>query len=123
MKKDTNIWGSLYMVDAVFIAIFMYFKLYSLDVISSFLTSNLRKKIFKKYLELPMEFFDKIENSPGALLTKLSMDTVQLNSVVQMIVGDLFHSFGSLVTGITLALYYDWRLTLISFCFIPFIIG
>jgi ABC-type multidrug transport system fused ATPase/permease subunit len=123
MKKDTNIWGSLYMVDAVFIAIFMYFKLYSLDVISSFLTSNLRKKIFKKYLELPMEFFDKVENSPGALLTKLSMDTVQLNSVVQMIVGDLFHSFGSLVTGITLALYYDWRLTLISFCFIPFIIG
>ena len=123
MEKDTNIWGSLYMIDAIFIAVFMHFKLYSLDVISSFLTSNLRKKIFKKYLELPMEFFDKVENSPGALLTKLSMDTIQLNSVVQMIIGDLFHSFGSLFTGIILALYYDWRLTLISFAFIPFIIG
>ena len=123
MEEDTNLWGSLYIVDAVFIAIFMYFKLYSLEVISSFLTSNLRKKIFKKYLELPMEFYDEIENSPGALLTKLSMDTIQLNSVIQMIVGDLFHSFGSLATGIVLALYYDWRLTLISFAFIPFIIG
>ena len=123
MKEDTNLWGSLYLIDAVFIAIFMHFKLYSLDVISSFLTSNLRKNIFKKYLELPMEFFDKVENSPGALLTKLSMDTIQLNSVVQMIIGDLFHSFGSLATGIILALYYDWRLTLISFAFIPFIIG
>ena len=70
-----------------------------------------------------MEFFDKVENSPGALLIKLSMDTIQLNSVVQMILGDLFHSFGSLFTGIILALYYDWRLTLISFAFIPFIIG
>ena len=70
-----------------------------------------------------MEFFDKVENSPGALLTKLSQDTIQLNSVVQMIIGDLFHSLGSLVIGIALALYYDWRLTLISFCFIPFIIG
>ena len=105
------------------IAIFMYFKLYSLEVISSFLTANLRKKIFKKYLELPMKFFDEVENSPGALLTKLSMDTIQLNSVVQMIIGDLFHSFGSLFTGIILAIYYDWRLTLISFAFIPFIIG
>ena len=123
MKKDTNLWGTLYMVDAVFIAIFMFMKLYSLDVISSFLTSNLRKLIFKKYLELHMAFFDKVENSPGALLTKLSMDTIQLNSVFQMIIGDLFHSFGSLATGITLAVYYDWRLTIVSFCFIPFIIG
>ena len=123
MKKDTNLWGTLYMVDAVLIAIFMFIKLYSLDIISSFLTSNLRKLIFKKYLELHMSFFDKVENSPGALLTKLSMDTIQLNSVFQMIIGDLFHSLGSLVTGIALALYYDWRLTIVSFCFIPFIIG
>jgi ATP-binding cassette subfamily B (MDR/TAP) protein 1 len=39
-----------------------------------------------------------------------------------MIIGDLFHSFGSLATGLTLAICYDWRLTLVSFCFIPFII-
>ena len=51
------------------------------------------------------------------------MDTIQLNSVFQMIIGDLFHSLGSLITGIILAIYYDWRLTLISFVFIPFIIG
>ena len=123
MKKDTNLWGSLYIIDAVFIAIFMFIKLYSLDIISSFLTANLRKMIFKKYLELHMGFYDKVENSPGALLTKLSMDTIQLNSIFQMILGDLFHSFGSLATGISLAVYYDWRLTIVSFCFIPFIIG
>ena len=123
MEKDTIFWGVGYLINAVLIAIFMYFKIYALDVISSFLTSNLRKKIFAKYLELSMDFYDKVENSPGALLTKLSMDTVQLNSVFQMILGDLFLSLGSLLTGIILALYYDWRLTLISFIFIPFIIG
>ena len=78
--------------------------------------------IFKKYLELDMSFFDEIENSPGALLTKLSIDTIQLNSVFQMIIGDVFHCLGSLITGLTLAIFYDWRLTLVSFCFIPFII-
>ena len=121
-NKDTKFWGIAYLVDSIFIAIFLYFKLFSLDTISSFLTSNLRKMIFKKYLELDMEFFDKMENSPGALLTKLSIDTIQLNSVFQMFIGDLFHSFGSLATGLTLAICYDWRLTLVSFCFIPFII-
>ena len=123
MKEDTNLWGILYILDAVLIAIFMFIKLYSLDIISSFLTSKLRKMIFKKYLELHMSFYDQVENSPGALLTKLSMDTIQLNSIFQMIIGDLFHSFGSLATGISLAAYYDWRLTVVSFCFIPFIIG
>ena len=123
MKKSTNFWGILYIVDAILIAIFMFIKLYSLDIISSFLTANLRKKIFNKYLELHMSFYDKVENSPGALLTKLSMDTIQLKSVFQMIIGDLFHSLGSLATGIGLAVYYDWRLTIVSFCFIPFIIG
>ena len=120
--SETNFWGTVYLIDSIFIAIFLFFKLYSLDTISSFLTSNLRKMIFKKYLELDMSFFDEIENSPGALLTKLSIDTIQLNSVFQMIIGDIFHCLGSLITGLTLAIFYDWRLTLVSFCFIPFII-
>ena len=58
-----------------------------------------------------MEFFDKMENSPSALLTKLSIDTIQLKSVLQMIIGDLFHSFGSLISGLILVFYYDWRLS------------
>ena len=122
LNNGTNFWGTLYSVDTLFIEIFLFLKLYCLEVISSFLTSNLRKMILKKYMELNLSFFDEIENSPGALLSKLSIDTVQLNSVFQMIIGDLFHSFGSLSSGLILSIYYDWRLTAISFCFIPFII-
>ena len=46
-----------------------------------------RKKILKKYLELHMSFYDITKNSPGALLTKLSIDTMQLNNLVLSIVG------------------------------------
>ena len=105
MEKNTIFGGVGYIKNAVLIAIFMFFKIYSLDVISSFLTSNFRKKIFSKYLELSMEFYDKVDNSPGALLTRLPTDTVQLNSVFQMILGDLFLSVGSLLTGIILTIY------------------
>ena len=122
LNSDTNLWGSIYSVNSLFIEIFLFLKLYCLEIISSFLTSNLRKMILKKYLELNMSFFDEIENSPGALLSKLSIDTIQLNSVFQMIIGDLFHSLGSLVSGLILSILYDWRLTVVSFCFIPFII-
>ena len=122
LNFDTNLWGTIYSIDSLFIEIFLFLKLYCLEIISSFLTSNLRKMILKKYMELDMSFFDKIENSPGALLSKLSIDTIQLNSIFQMIIGDLFNSSGSLISGLFLAIYYDWRLTMVSCCFIPFII-
>ena len=122
LNSYTYLWGSIYSLNSIFIQLFLFLKVYCLEIISSLLTANLRKMILKKYLELNMSFYDKIENSPGALLSKLSMDTIQLNSIFQMIVGDLFHSFGALISGLTLASYYDWRLTIVSFCFIPFII-
>ena len=122
LESSTNFWGIIYSINALFIQLFLFLKLFCLEIISSFITSNLRKMILKKYLELDLSFFDKIENSPGALLSKLSMDTVQLNSIFQMIIGDIFHSFGSLISGLILAFYYEWRLSVISLIFIPFII-
>ena len=122
LKESTNFFGTLYSLNSLLIQIFLFLKLYFLEIISSFMTSNLRKMIFKQYLELDLSFFDKIENSPGVLLSKLSIDTIQLKSILQMIIGDLFHSLGSLISGLILTFYYDWRLSLVSCCFIPFII-
>ena len=122
LNSSTNFFGILYSLNSLLIQIFLFLKLYFLEIISSFMISILRKMILKKYLELDLSFFDKIENSPGALLSKLSIDTIQLKSILQMIIGDLFHSFGSLISGLILAFYYDWRLSIVSCCFIPFII-
>ena len=122
INSSTNLFGTIYSINSFFIQILLFLKLYFLSVISSFLTSNLRKIILKKYLQMDLSFYDKIENSPGALLSKLSIDTIQLNSIFQMILGDLFHCFGSLLSGLILSIHYDWRLTMISFCFTPFII-
>ena len=122
LNSSTNFFGILYSMNSLFIQLFLFLKLYFLEIISCFMISNLRKMILKKYLELDLSFFDKIENSPGALLSKLSIDTIQLKSILQMIIGDIFHSFGSLISGLILAFYYDWRLSIVSCCFIPFII-
>ena len=122
LNSSTNLYGIIYSINSIFIQVFLFLKFYFLSIICCFLTANLRKKILKKYLELDLSFFDKIENSPGALLSKLSIDTIQLNSIFQMIIGDLFHCLGSLISGLLLSFYYDWRLSIISCCFIPFII-
>jgi ABC-type multidrug transport system fused ATPase/permease subunit len=68
-----------------------------------------------------MSFYDITKNSPGSLLTRLSIDTMQLNNLVLSIVGSTTQCSFTFILGLILGCYYEYRLTLIMFCFVPFI--
>ena len=87
------------------------------------LCRNYRKKILRKYLEMHISFFDITSNAPGALLTRLSIDTMQLNSLVMTIVGTTVQCGFIAVLGLILGCIYEYRLTLVMFCFVPFIVA
>jgi ATP-binding cassette subfamily B (MDR/TAP) protein 1 len=70
-----------------------------------------------------MGFFDIPENSPGALLTKLSADTTRINGVATSIMGQFLQTFVTLILGISIAFAYQWKLSLINLGFMPIIIG
>ena len=80
-----------------------------------------RKKVLKKYLQLHVSFYDITKNSPGALLTRLSIDTMQLNNLVMSVLGSTVQCSATFILGLILGCYYEWRLTLVMFCFVPFI--
>ena len=80
------------------------------------------KKIFEKYLQLHLSFFDLNINSPGSLLTRLSIDTTQLNKFMLSILGISVQSSITFLIGLILGCVYEYRLTLIVFCFVPFIV-
>ena len=80
-----------------------------------------RKKILRKYLQLHMSFYDITKNSPGSLLTRLSIDTMQLNNLVFSTVGSSIQVGVTFVVGIIMGCCYEYRLTLIMFAFVPFI--
>ena len=81
-----------------------------------------RKKIMRKYLQFHLAYFDVTTNSPGALLTKMSIDTMELNQLVNSILGTTIQCSCVLVVGLIIGCYYEYRLTLIDFCFVPFIV-
>ena len=80
-----------------------------------------RKKILKKYLQFHMSFYDITKNSPGALLTRLSIDTMQLNNLVFSTVGSTVQVGVTFVLGLIMGCIYEYRLCLIMFAFVPFI--
>ena len=117
------IWCFVFLAVSFLNGFFIFLKLCKLETLGSAITCNMRKEIVEKYLSLHIAYFDIEDNSPGALLTKLSIDTTQLNSIILTLVGDILTTAGNIITGLTLGFIYDWRLTLISLGFIPFIVG
>ena len=92
-------------------------------ILGASLARAYRKKILSKYLQINLSFFDLTINSPDSLLTKLSIDTTKLNSLLLTILGFSLRCSVILIVGITLGYIYEYHLTLIMFCFIPFMIA
>ena len=91
-------------------------------ILGANLSKIYRKTIFEKYLKFHLSFFDLEINSPGALLTRLSIDVGQINSILLTILGATIISSSVFIVGFIFGCLYEYRLTLILFCFIPFII-
>ena len=122
IRKRGILHAGMYIVIAVCSAIFVFFKINCFRTIGSFLSCTMRKMVINKYLNMHMGFFDRIENSPGALLSRLSIDTTQLTVLILLIIGDIVQTVGCVVTGFAIGLLKDYRLMLIALCFMPFII-
>ena len=71
------------------------------------LCRNYRKRIVKKYLQLHIFFFDITSNAPGALLTRLSIDTMQLNALVMSILGIGVQCGFIIILGLILSCVYE----------------
>ena len=122
INKEGKKWGLIFFCVAIAFGLIIFCKILKLDTIGSVISAGMRKEVIKKYLQFHVGFFDWDENSPGALLTRLSIDTTQLNAVVLTIVGDAVTTVGILIFALALSCHYDYRLTLIALCFLPFIV-
>ena len=122
LKDDSLFYAMMFLVLAIVNGLSTFLKIWMFESMGSVITTKMRKFIIDKYLKLHVGYFDIDENAPGALLTKLSIDTTQLNSLVLSVLGDAVSVGGVVIVGLVLGFYFEWRLTLINLCFIPFII-
>jgi ATP-binding cassette subfamily B (MDR/TAP) protein 1 len=119
VKKDGFFMAMMFLIIAAFAGMAMFFQNFLFGKIGEILTHNLRTAVFHKFLQMHMGFFDKPENAPGSLMTRLSSDTTKLNGIVLTMIGVSVQSLVNLVLGLVLGFSYDWRLSLISVAFLP----
>ena len=79
----------------------------------------LRTKLFKKILHLPVPYFDKPDNTPGAISTKLSQNTYDINNMITGVLAVVCLNISTIFTSLFLAFYHSWQLTLIVLALTP----
>jgi subfamily B ATP-binding cassette protein MsbA len=81
--------------------------------------ADLRLDTFKKYLKLPITFFDN--NNAGMLVSKLTYETNQLSTVITRIGITIIRESFTVIALFIYMIYLDWFLTLVFLLMAPVI--
>jgi len=87
--------------------------------VSQELVLKLRTDLFKKYMKMDMAYFDRPENTPGALCTKLSSDCHQVRALVSQVVAIYVVAVSTFVCGMVICFVSSWKLGLIGLGYSP----
>jgi ATP-binding cassette, subfamily B, multidrug efflux pump len=120
--RDTGLLGTLAVV--FLIALFLEFVVeYGQTLLTTYLGQrvmyDLRMQIFGHLQRLSISYFDR--NPVGRLMTRVTSDVETLNELFSSGVVTVFGDVFTLVAIMTMMLFIDWRLALVTFAVIPLV--
>lgn len=84
---------------------------------------RLRIDCFRKFLKMPVFWYDDPKNSPNKLLNKLEVDCREVNSLTSYYVAEIIQNISTITTGIIISFYFDWIISLINLLMIPLLLS
>ncbi|KAJ3071065.1 hypothetical protein HK102_006525, partial [Quaeritorhiza haematococci] len=96
---------------------------YGFGISGARLTERMREWAFSRLIRLDMYFFDREENSPGALTARLASDADAIKRLGGPLAGQLVTVVVNSVLGLGIAFYAGWQLTLVMLGTAPLLFG
>ncbi|KAJ5095086.1 hypothetical protein N7532_007377 [Penicillium argentinense] len=123
LRSDANFWSLMFLV--VGIAQFITLSTHGIAFAycSERLVCKARAKAFRIMLRQDINFFDKEENSTGALTSFLSTETKHLSGVSGQTLGTILMTSTTLIAAIVISLSFGWKLALVCISVVPVLLG
>jgi ATP-binding cassette subfamily B (MDR/TAP) protein 1 len=96
------------------------FQLLIFGVIGESITRKLRIETYNKILRMPIPWFDLPRNNGGSLTARLSTDCQSVNGIVTTTISVVVQNLSTLISGLIIAFFYEWRTSLVALGLIPF---
>lgn len=90
---------------------------YMLSYIGESIVADLRQKLWKKVLHLPIPYFDAHES--GETMSRITQDTTILKTLITQNVVQVFSGVISIIGAVILLFVIDWKMTIILFISVP----
>ncbi|KAG0096337.1 Multidrug resistance protein 1 [Podila epicladia] len=117
--KDSNFYSLMFIVIAIVALFSNGISIYIFELIGEKMARRMRTLSFKAIISQEMGFFDKEENSTGALSSRLATDAYQMHELVSQLLKTACSTLAILIIGLVFAFTANWILTLIILALIP----
>ncbi|KAJ5661558.1 uncharacterized protein N7477_009174 [Penicillium maclennaniae] len=123
LRSDANFWSLMFLV--VGIVQFITFSSHGIAFAycSERLIRKARSQAFRTMLRQDINFFDKEENSTGALTSFLSTETKHLSGISGQTLGTILMTSTTLLAAIIISLSFGWKLALVCISVVPILLG
>lgn len=118
---EINNYCLLFLATAIAGGICTFAYKFPFDLYGQRVVYEVRKSVFDKLLRLPVSFYDKKENTPGGVATKLASDAYQLNNMISGVCAVMCMNFSTVTISLIFAFTHSWQLTLIVLGLSPLI--
>ncbi len=113
------IYGLIFLCVIVLKLIVQYFQLILTTILSQKAMNDLRSDLFKHLERMPLSFFDK--NPVGRLVTRITNDIRSIDEMLSSGIITIFQDAIMIVAIMSLMLFLNWKLALVSFIVLPFL--
>ncbi len=114
------LWGGILLLIYIVKAILNYIICYWGHMVGVKIQADMRRDMFKKLQKLPCSFYD--ENKTGHIMSRIINDLMDISELAHHGPEDLFLSLITMIGSFIVLACIEWRLALIVFAVIPFIL-
>jgi ABC transporter fused permease/ATP-binding protein len=101
-------------------SLFSFFRVYFFSQVSERGMADLRKKLYEKYMTLPMSFYDNTRT--GEMFSRITSDVMLLQDTFSFQLAEFFRQITVLLAGVTILFFTNYQLTLFMLATFPILI-
>ncbi|KAF6778713.1 hypothetical protein AHF37_01757 [Paragonimus kellicotti] len=121
MRRTVFICGMMVMVAVIYL-IGMCMEGFFFGVVGERLTRRLRDQLFCSIVHQEISWFDRPENQPGVLTSRLATEATAVRNVSGFQLAILLEALALLVSSFVIGFIDSWQITLLLLAFLPFLL-
>lgn len=123
LKDDARFWSLMFLALGLADGVSLLVSSFCFTKAGEILTLRLRQLTFKALLRQEIAYFDEPTHSTGALTARLASDASGVQGATSLRLSTLVQVGVMGLTALVIAFVYQWKLTLLIFAFVPFLMA